>query len=79
MSTELQGKVSLVTGSTSGIGRDGAILFANSGAKVVVAGPREAEGKVTVDLIRAAGGDAPFVKTDVSRAVEVQALVQKNR
>jgi NAD(P)-dependent dehydrogenase (short-subunit alcohol dehydrogenase family) len=77
MSTELQGKVGIVTGGTSGIGRDAAVLFARAGAKVVVAGRREAEGKETVDLVRAAGGDAQFVKTDVSKAVEVRALVQK--
>jgi NAD(P)-dependent dehydrogenase (short-subunit alcohol dehydrogenase family) len=77
MTTELQGKVGIVTGGTSGIGRDAAVLFAKAGAKVVVAGRRETEGKETIDLIRAVGGDALFVKTDVSRAAEVQALVQK--
>jgi NAD(P)-dependent dehydrogenase (short-subunit alcohol dehydrogenase family) len=77
MTTELHGKVGIVTGGTSGIGRDTAVLFAKAGAKVVVAGRREAEGKETVDLIRAAGGEALFVKTDVSRAAEVQALLQK--
>jgi len=53
------------------------VLFAKAGAKVVVAGRREAEGKETIDLIRAAGGDGLFVKTDVSRAADVRALVQK--
>ncbi len=77
MTMELEGKVGLVTGGTSGIGRDSAVLFAKAGAKVVVAGRREKEGKETIDLIRAAGGDGLFVKTDVSRAAEVAALVQK--
>jgi len=77
MSKELQGKVAIVTGGTSGIGRDSSVLFAKAGAKVVVAGRREAEGKETVDMIRAAGGEALFVKTDVARAADVQALVQK--
>src|SRR6266849_10833511 len=77
MTTELQGKVGIVTGGTSGIGRDAAVLFAKAGAKLVVAGRREAEGKETVDLVRAAGGDGLFVKTDVSRAADVRALVQK--
>jgi NAD(P)-dependent dehydrogenase (short-subunit alcohol dehydrogenase family) len=77
MTMELQGKVGLVTGGTSGIGRDTAVLFAKAGAKVVVAGRREAEGQETIELVRAAGGDGLFVRTDVSRAAEVLALVEK--
>lgn len=77
MTTELKSKVGLVTGGTSGIGRDAAILFAKAGAKVVVAGRREVEGKETVELIRGAGGEGLFVKTDVSRAADVEALVEK--
>ena len=77
MTTELQGKVGLVTGGTSGIGRDTAVLFAKAGAKVVVAGRREKEGNETIELIRAAGGDGLFVKTDVSKASEVDTLVKK--
>ncbi len=77
MTTELHGKVGIVTGGTSGIGRDATILFAKAGAKVVVAGRREVEGKETIDLVRAAGGDCLFVKTDVSQAAEVQAMVRK--
>jgi len=77
VSQELQGKVAIVTGGTSGIGRDTSVLFAKAGAKVVVAGRRDAEGKETVDLIRSAGGDGLFVKTDVAKAGDVAALVQK--
>ena len=77
MAEGLKNKVAIVTGGTSGIGRDTAVLFAEAGAKVVVAGRREVEGKETVDLIRAKGGEGFFVKTDVSKAADVQALVQK--
>ena len=77
MSQDLQNKVAIVTGGTSGIGRDTSVLFAKSGAKVVVAGRRQAEGEETLALIRAAGGDGLFVKTDVSKTADVQALLQK--
>src|SRR6202795_4808649 len=76
MTTELEGKVGLVTGGTSGIGRDTAVGFAKAGAKVVVAGRRELEGRETVELVRAAGGDGLFVKADVSKAHEVDTLIQ---
>src|SRR5258708_35488985 len=77
MTGELQGKVGIVAGGTSGIGRDTAVFFAKAGAKVVVAGRRESEGNETINLVRAAGGDGLFVKTDVSQAGEVQGLVRK--
>jgi len=77
MTTELQGKVGLVTGGTSGIGRDSAVLFAKAGAKVVVAGRREVEGKETIDLVRGVGGKGLFVKADVSNAGEVEELVKE--
>ena len=70
MTTELQGKVALVTGGTSGIGRESAVLFAKAGAKVVLSGRREKEGNETIGLIRAAGGDGLFVKSDVSKAAK---------
>ncbi|HXY06889.1 MAG TPA: SDR family oxidoreductase [Terriglobales bacterium] len=78
MTTGLEGKVGLVTGGTSGIGRDTALLFAKAGVKVVVAGRRELEGQETIELVRAAGGDGLFVRTDVSKDADVEALVQKS-
>jgi NAD(P)-dependent dehydrogenase (short-subunit alcohol dehydrogenase family) len=77
MIAELQGKVALVTGGTSGIGRETAVLFAKSGARIVVTGRRERDGNETVDLVRAAGGDGLFVKSDVSKSSEVAALVER--
>jgi NAD(P)-dependent dehydrogenase (short-subunit alcohol dehydrogenase family) len=77
METELERKVALVTGGTSGIGRDTAVLFAKRGAQVVVAGRRELEGNETMERIRAVGGNGLFVKTDVSKAAEVDALIQQ--
>jgi NAD(P)-dependent dehydrogenase (short-subunit alcohol dehydrogenase family) len=77
LTRELEGKVGLVTGGTSGIGRETAVLFAKVGVKVVIAGRRQEEGKETIEMIRAAGGDGLFVKADVSKAAEVDAIIQQ--
>src|SRR5579863_6716007 len=74
---ELRGKVALITGGTTGIGRETAVLFAKAGAKVVITGRREAEGSETIRLVKGAGGDGIFVKGDVARAADVQGFVQK--
>ena len=77
MNKLFSGEVALVTGGSSGIGRATALLFAAEGARVVVASRRGEESLETVRLIEAAGGEAMFVKTDVSQADDVQALVAK--
>ncbi len=69
------GKVVLVTGGSTGIGRATAIAFARQGAKVAIGNPSDG-GLKTVEEIRSFGGDAIFVKTDVSNADSVKALVQ---
>lgn len=69
------GKVVLVTGGSSGMGRTTAVAFAREGAKVVVASRREDEGQETVRLIEEAGSKGLFAQADVSKAVEVEALV----
>jgi NAD(P)-dependent dehydrogenase (short-subunit alcohol dehydrogenase family) len=68
-------KVVIVTGATSGIGREAAIRFAREGAKVVVAGRRQSQGDAVVGDIAQAGGEALFVRTDVADEASVSALV----
>lgn len=72
----LKDKVAIITGAASGMGRSTAILFANEGAKVVVADFNEKGGKETVETIKKNGGDAIFVYTDVSKEKEVQNMVR---
>ena len=73
----LEGKVALVTGAASGIGRATALAFAQEGAKVVAADVLVNDGEETVRLIKEAGGQAIFVKCDVSRRAEVEGLIKK--
>jgi NAD(P)-dependent dehydrogenase (short-subunit alcohol dehydrogenase family) len=75
--TTFSGKVAVVTGGTSGIGKAAAIALAQAGANVVVAGRRQAEGEETIRQIQAIGGDGFFVATDVSKEADVQALIEK--
>jgi len=75
MSQLVGGKVALVTGAASGIGRASALAFAREGAKVVVADVDVEGGEETVRLVRSAGGDALFVRADVSKADDAEAMV----
>jgi NAD(P)-dependent dehydrogenase (short-subunit alcohol dehydrogenase family) len=75
--SEFAGKVALITGGNAGIGRAAAIEFAKQGAKVVVSGRREKEGNAVVAEIQALGGEAIFVKTDVSKASDVKAMIER--
>lgn len=78
MTKRFSGKVALVTGGASGIGRAGAQLFAREGAKVVVSTDANLKGcEETCDLIERAGGEASYVQCDVSNEADVQALVEE--
>ncbi len=74
---EFNGRVAIVTGASSGIGRTSALFYARDGAKVVVSDLNKDGGQETVQLIQAAGGDAFFVKTDVSNPSDCEELVKK--
>jgi len=68
-------KVVLITGGTSGIGRESAIAFAQQGARVVVSGRRQKEGEETVALVEKAGGRASFIQADVSDEAQVKSMI----
>src|ERR1043166_5758133 len=73
---ELEGKVALVTGGGSGIGRATALAFAREGAQVVIGNRNVERGEETVAQIRKTGGTASFKRTDVSVTAETEALVK---
>jgi NAD(P)-dependent dehydrogenase (short-subunit alcohol dehydrogenase family) len=71
------GKVVLVTGGNTGIGRATALAFAREGAQVVITGRRENQGEETVAQIRAAGSQGLFIRADVSKAQDVQMMIER--
>lgn len=72
---KLDGRVAIVTGSTSGMGRATAVLFAREGAKVVVTGRNEERAKAVVDQIKSEGNEAIYVIVDTSKVEDVKKLV----
>src|SRR6476661_3393950 len=75
MSKQFEGKVAVVTGGSSGIGRAAAIAFAAEGARVAIGARRATESDETIRQIEAQGGEAMFVPCDVTRADQVQKLM----
>ena len=73
----MKGKSVIVTGAASGIGKAAAELFAREGARVVVSDLHESEGQAVVAGIRAEGGEAVFVRADVSNPADMEKLVQE--
>jgi NAD(P)-dependent dehydrogenase (short-subunit alcohol dehydrogenase family) len=77
MAGRVSGKVALITGGGSGIGRATAIVFGREGAKVVVADYNRAGGEETVRMIKNAGGEASFIEANVAVAKQVETMVAK--
>src|SRR5947209_1102556 len=75
MGYDLEGRSAFVTGGSTGIGRATALAFGQEGASVVVSDVNEADGATVVEQIRGGGGDALFVRTDVTDPEQVEAAV----
>ncbi|HEX7407628.1 MAG TPA: glucose 1-dehydrogenase [Candidatus Binatia bacterium] len=75
MLRRLENKVALITGAGGGIGRAAAKLFAAEGARVVAVDADERAGRAAVDEVNARGGTAAFIRADVSKAADVQAMI----
>lgn len=73
----LNGRITVITGAGSGLGRAGALAFAAEGARVVVSDIDPARGEETVALVRGRGGEAVFVRADVGRPADAKALIDE--
>ena len=73
----MKGKVAIVTGGGSGIGRSAVLMFSRNGAKVAIADISATGGEETAAMVKAAGGEALFVRTDVSKDADVKAMVDR--
>jgi NAD(P)-dependent dehydrogenase (short-subunit alcohol dehydrogenase family) len=71
------GKVALVTGGSSGIGRACAVAFAREGAKVVIGDRQVEQGEETIQMVKEAGSDGLFIKTDVAKEADIKMMVEK--
>ncbi|MEC9297250.1 MAG: SDR family NAD(P)-dependent oxidoreductase, partial [SAR324 cluster bacterium] len=72
----LENKVALITGASSGIGKESALLFAKEGAKIVAVDLNDTEGEKTVAEIKSAGGEAVYAHADISKATDCEAMVK---
>ena len=72
-----QGKVALITGGSSGMGRAAAIAFAKYGAKVIIAARRDDESQDVITQICNSGGNARFIKTDMANSQEIRSLIEE--
>ena len=77
MDDSLRGKIALVTGGSSGIGRATALAFARQGARVVVADITRRDGEQTVQMTERAGGSAIFLHTDITQSTQVESMVSE--
>jgi NAD(P)-dependent dehydrogenase (short-subunit alcohol dehydrogenase family) len=77
MGYQLEGKVVVVTGGSTGIGKAAALELGSKGAKIVIAGRNVERGEAVVDMITDTGGEAIFIQTDVQREPEIRALFQR--
>jgi NAD(P)-dependent dehydrogenase (short-subunit alcohol dehydrogenase family) len=75
MPNRLEGKVALITGAAGGIGREAAKQFAAEGARVVASDVSEKAAQVLMEEVRAAGGEIAFVRADVAKSADVQAMI----